>query len=204
LDDILASFKMDRVEDLYAAVGVGEVSPQTVALRLAGGDTSADDDLQVSAPTVTETSVARGIQVMGVGDLLTRLARCCSPVPGDRIVGFITRGSGVTIHRADCPNVTHGTEHERLVEVEWGRLQQQVYPVAIRLEAWDRDGLLRDVAALVAEDRVNMTSVSAATHTDHTAIIKATLEISDLRTLSRILNRLERIKGVRSVTRDAS
>lgn len=203
LDDVLASFKLDRVEDLYASVGCGEISPQTVAMRLAGGD-STDDEPQVSAPTVTDASVARGIQVMGVGELLTRLARCCSPVPGDKIVGFVTRGSGVTIHRADCPNVTHLTEHERLVDVGWGRVQQQVYPVAIRLEAWDRDGLLRDVAALVAEDRVNMTSVSAVTHTDHTAIIKATLEISDLRTLSRILNRLERIKGIRSVQRDAS
>ncbi len=204
LEDVLPSFKIDRVEDLYASVGCGEISPQTVALRLAGGDTATEDELPVSAPTVTDTSVARGIQVMGVGDLLTRLARCCSPVPGDRIVGFVTRGSGVTVHRADCSNVTHLTEHERLVEVEWGRIQQQVYPVAIRLEAWDRDGLLRDVAALVAEDRVNMTSVSAVTHTDHTAIIKATLEISDLRTLSRILNRLERIKGIRTVTRDTS
>ncbi len=204
LDDILASYKLDKAEDLYLSVGIGEISPQSVALRLAGGDGSAEDELPISAPTVTDDAPARGIQVMGVGDLLTRLARCCSPVPGDRIVGFVTRGSGVTVHRADCSNVTHLTEHERLVEVEWGRVQQQVYPVAIRLEAWDRDGLLRDVAALVAEDRVNMTSVSAVTHADHTAIIKATLEISDLRTLSRIMNRLERIKGVRAVTRDTS
>jgi GTP pyrophosphokinase len=108
------------------------------------------------------------------------------------------------VHRKDCPNVSHLTEQERLVKVEWGRIPQQVFPVAIRLEAWDRDGLLRDVAGLVAEDRINMTSVSAVTHPDHTATIKATLEIDDIRTLSRILNRLERIKGVRSVLRDIS
>jgi GTP diphosphokinase / guanosine-3',5'-bis(diphosphate) 3'-diphosphatase len=204
LDDVLASFKLEKIEDLYLGVGCGEISPQSVALRLAGGDNAAEDELPISAPTVTEEGTARGIQVMGVGELLTRLARCCSPVPGDKIVGFITRGSGVTVHRADCSNVTHLTEHERLVEVEWGRIQQQVFPVAIRLDAWDRDGLLRDVAQLVAEDRVNMTSVSAVTHADHTAMIKATLEISDLRTLSRIMNRLERIKGVRSIARDTS
>jgi GTP pyrophosphokinase len=204
LEDVLASFKLDKVEELYLAVGIGEISPQSVALRLAGGDVAVEDELPVSAPTVSDSAAARGIQVMGVGELLTRLARCCSPVPGDRIVGFVTRGSGVTVHRADCSNVTHLTEHERLVEVEWGRIQQQVFPVAIRLEAWDRDGLLRDVAALVAEDRVNMTSVSAITHADHTAIIRATLEISDLRTLSRIMNRLERIKGVRLVSRDTA
>jgi GTP pyrophosphokinase len=204
LEDVLVSFKLEKLEDLYLGVGCGEISPQSVALRLAGGDVAAEDDLPVSAPTVTEEGTARGVRVMGVGDLLTRLARCCSPVPGDKIVGFVTRGSGVTVHRADCPNVTHLTEHERLVEVEWGRVHQQVFPVAIRLDAWDRDGLLRDVAALVAEDRVNMTSVSAVSHPDHTALIKATLEINDLRTLSRIMSRLERIKGVRSIARDLS
>jgi GTP pyrophosphokinase len=204
LEDVLPNFKLERLEDLYVAVGTAELSPQTIALRLAGGDSTAEEELPISAPTVSDTDVARGIQVMGVGDLLTRVARCCSPVPGDRIVGFITRGSGVTIHRADCANVAHLTEQERLVEVEWGRVHQQVFPVAIRLDAWDRDGLLRDVAQLVAEDRVNMTAVSAVTHPDHTATIKATLEIGDLRTLSRILNRLERIKGVRAVGRDGS
>lgn len=204
LEDILGQFKLERLDDLHAAVGCGEISPQTVAVRLAGGETTTEDELQVSAPTAPDTGVTQGIQVMGVGDLLTRVARCCSPVPGDRIVGFITRGSGVTVHRADCSNVVHLTEQERLVTVEWGRMQQQVFPVAIRLEAHDRDGLLRDVAQLVAEDHVNMTSVSAITHPDRTAIIKATLEIGDLRTLSRIMNRLERIKGVQAVSRDMS
>src|SRR6185437_7110642 len=184
---------------LYAAVGCGEVSAQTIAVRLAGGDTAQEDELPVSAPVTPDSNVIEGLHVMGVGDLLTRLARCCSPVPGDPVVGFITRGNGVTVHRRDCPNVRSLRDHERLVSVEWGRLQQTVVPTAIRLEAWDRDGLLRDVAALVAEDRVNMTSVSAVTHPDHTATIKATLEIANLRTLSRILTRLERIKGVRSV-----
>ncbi len=204
LEDILIHFKLERIEDLHAAVGSGEVSAQTVALKLAGGEPAPDDEPMVSAPTAPDTGITRGIQVMGVGDLLTRVGRCCSPVPGDRIVGFITRGSGVTVHRADCSNVVHLTEQERLVTVEWGRVQQQVFPVAIRLEAHDRDGLLRDVAQLVAEDRVNMTAVSAVTHPDHTAIIKATLEISDLRTLSRIMNRLERIKGIQAVSRDMS
>jgi GTP pyrophosphokinase len=204
LEDILIHFKLERIEDLHAAVGCGEISPQTVAVRLVGGDAAPDDEPSVSAPTAPDTGVTRGIQVMGVTDLLTRVARCCSPVPGDRIVGFVTRGSGVTVHRADCSNVVHLTEQERLVNVEWGRMEQQVFPVAIRLEAYDRDGLLRDVAQLVADDRVNMTAVSAVTHPDHTAIIKATLEIGDLRTLSRIMNRLERIKGVRAVSRDMS
>ncbi|HLG51994.1 MAG TPA: bifunctional (p)ppGpp synthetase/guanosine-3',5'-bis(diphosphate) 3'-pyrophosphohydrolase [Chloroflexota bacterium] len=204
IEEVLAHFHLEKVEDLYAAVGCGEISTQAVAVRLAGEETTTEDELAPSGTVVPEAGVVHGLRVMGVGDLLTRLARCCSPVPGDPIIGFITRGNGVTVHRVDCPNIEHLTDRERLVNVEWGRLRQQVVPASIRLEAWDRDGLLRDVAALVAEDRVNMTSVSAVTHPDHTATIRATLEIDDIRTLSRILSRLERIKGVRSVTRDVS
>lgn len=203
VDDVLPHFKLERVDDLYAAIGCGEISPQTVAVRLAGGDSTAEEELPLSAPATPDSTVVEGLHVMGVGDLLTRLARCCSPVPGDPVVGFITRGNGVTVHRVSCPNVRNLTDRERLVSVEWGRHQTNV-PATIRLEAWDRDGLLRDVAALVAEDRINMTSVSAVTHPDHTATIKATLEISDLRALSRLLTRLEHIKGVRSVARDLS
>jgi guanosine-3',5'-bis(diphosphate) 3'-pyrophosphohydrolase len=204
LEDALPIFKVERLEDLYVGVGCGEISAQTVAVRLAGGDTNVEEELPTSAPSSTD-NVTHGIQVMGVGDLLTRLARCCSPVPGDPIIGFITRGNGVTVHRTDCPNmVQYRASSERLVDVAWGRIREEVFPVAIRLDAWDRDGLLRDVAALVSEDRVNMTAVSAITHPDHTATIKATLEITDIRTLSRIMTRLERIKGVRSVDRDLS
>ncbi|HEX5414763.1 MAG TPA: TGS domain-containing protein, partial [Chloroflexota bacterium] len=202
VESVLGQYKVERLEDLYLGIGCGEISAQSVALRLSGEDTTADEELSLSAPTVPDTNVTRGIQVMGVGDLLTRVARCCTPVPGDKIVGYITRGTGVTVHRVDCPNIASLNDRERLVEVDWGRSQQQVYPVAIRLDAWDRDGLLRDVAALVAEDHVNMTSVTATSHPDHTAVIRATLEIGDIRTLARILSRLERIRGVRSVSRD--
>jgi len=202
VESVLAQFKVEKAEDLYLGIGCGEISAQSVALRLAGEDTTADEELPISAPTVPDTNVTQGIQVMGVGDLLTRVARCCTPVPGDKIVGYITRGTGVTVHRLDCPNIASLPDRERLVEVDWGRSQQQVYPVAIRLDAWDRDGLLRDVAALVAEDHVNMTSVTATSHPDHTAVIRATLEIADIRTLARILSRLERIRGVRTVSRD--
>ena len=202
IESVLAQFKVDKIDDLYLGIGCGEISAQSVALRLAGEDTSGEEEFTLSAPTVPETNVTQGIQVMGVGDLLTRVARCCTPVPGDKIVGYITRGTGVTVHRQDCPNVAGLSDRERLVEVDWGRSQQEVYPVAIRLEAWDRDGLLRDVASLVAEDHVNMTSVTATSHPDHTAVIRATLEISDIRTLARILSRIERIRGVRNVSRD--
>ena len=87
------------------------------------------------------------VQVLGTGDLLTQIARCCNPVPGDRILGYVTRSRGVTVHREDCYNVLHEAEKERLVDVEWGRTGQ-MYPVAVHIEAWDRVGLLRDVSTI--------------------------------------------------------
>jgi GTP pyrophosphokinase len=143
------------------------------------------------------------MQVQGVGDLLTRIARCCTPVPGEPIVGYITRGKGITVHRLDCQNMANEDERDRLVPVEWGKTQV-TYPVKIRLECWDRDGLLRDVAAVVAEDKINMSSASAISHSDRTSTIRATLEITDIEKLGRILTKLEGIRGVLSCARDAS
>jgi len=203
LEEIAALFKYEKVDDLLAAIGTGEVNPQGISAKLMTPEPSLAEGLPEVGPTAP-TTVTKGVQVMGVGDLLSRLARCCNPVPGEPIVGYITRGKGITVHRADCPNILAEDERERLVPVEWGRVQEQVYPVNIRLEAWDRDGLLRDVATVVAEDRVNMASVSAISNPDRTATIRATLEISGLAKLSRILSRLEGIKGVLSVHRDVS
>jgi GTP pyrophosphokinase len=138
---------------------------------------------------------------MGVGDLLTRLAVCCRPVPGDPIVGFITRGRGVTVHRADCQNVVREDEHERLVRVDWGPVSQTTYPVSIRIDAADREGLLRDVATVVAEENVNFTAANVATNADRTATITATVELSSIDQLSRILGKLERVRDVIGVAR---
>jgi len=203
LEEIAALFRYEKVDDLLAAIGTGEVNPQGISTKLMTPEPSLTEGLPEVGPTAP-TTVTKGVQVMGVGDLLSRLARCCNPVPGEPIVGYITRGKGITVHRADCPNILAEDERERLVPVEWGRVQEQVYPVNIRLEAWDRDGLLRDVATVVAEDRVNMASVSAISNPDRTATIRATLEISGIAKLSRILSRLEGIKGVLSVHRDVS
>jgi GTP pyrophosphokinase len=140
--------------------------------------------------------------VKGVTDLLTRLARCCSPVPGDAVVGFITRGRGITVHRADCPSVLREDERERLVDVDWGEMQQQVFPVAIRIEAWDREGLLADISSVVADEKINITALNVATHKDGTATAHATLDIDSLAHLSRAMHRLEAIRDVRRVARD--
>jgi GTP pyrophosphokinase len=200
LEDLAAQHRFEKVDDFLAALGTGELSPQSVALRLVAPH-SVETAPGTHPPTATVSGDGTGIQVMGVGGLFTRLAKCCHPVPGERIVGYITRGRGITVHREDCPNILAGVEKERLVPVDWGRTQQ-VYPVTIRIEAWDRDGLLRDVAAVVAEDRINMTAVSAVTHPDRRATIRATLEIPALDTLSRLMAKLESIRSVIRVARD--
>src|SRR5690606_26027305 len=101
--------------------------------------------------------VSHGVNIMGTGGLLVNLGRCCKPMPGDKIVGFVTRGRGVTVHRADCVNI--GSESERLIDVTWGQAsQEQRYSVAVEIVAYDRDGLMLDVSTVMADDKVNMSS----------------------------------------------
>lgn len=200
LDDVAAAFKYEKVDDFLAAVGYGDINTHQVAQRLSPPPEEEDIPPIVTLPPAD----TRGIRVQGVGDLLTRLARCCNPVPGDPIVGYITRGKGVTIHRADCSSVVNEDEPERLVDVEWGRMEQQTFPVTIRVEAWDREGLVRDVAAVVADERVNISAASVTVHKDRTATLTATLEISSIDRLARILAKIEGIRDVFSVTRDGN
>ncbi len=198
LEDVASAFKYDKLDDFLAAVGYGDINTHQVAQKLAPPP---EEDLP---PTVASLPAAtpRGIQVQGVGDLLTRLARCCNPVPGDSIVGYITRGKGVTVHRADCASIRNEDEPERLVKVEWGRVEQQTFPVTIRVEAWDREGLVRDVAAAVADEKVNISAASVTVHKDRTSTLTMTLEIVSIDRLARVLAKIEGIKDVFSVTRD--
>jgi GTP pyrophosphokinase len=198
--DLLRIFKFENMDDLYLRVGYGEIGTQQIANKLAPILHEPEELPELPAPT-GETVIATGIRVLGTGDLLTRLARCCNPVPGDGIVGFVTRGEGVSIHRRDCPNMIHGEEKERLVDVEWGR-RGQLYPVAAHIHAWDRVGLLRDISTLVAEERVNMVGVGTQdSDEDGRIIIVATLETTGIEQLSRLLSKLEAIRGVISVSR---
>lgn len=198
LDELAAAFKYEKAEDLLAGIGYGDINTHQIAQKLAPPPVEEEIPLLTTLPEAD----TRGIQVQGVGDLLTRLARCCNPVPGDQIVGFITRGKGVTVHRADCPSVVNEDEPERLVKVEWGRMAQTTFPVTIRVEAWDREGLVRDVAAVVADEKVNISAANVAVHKDRTATLTATLEITSIDRLARVLAKIEGIKDVFSVTRD--
>jgi GTP pyrophosphokinase len=137
---------------------------------------------------------------MGVGDLLTHLAACCAPLPGDDIVGYITRSHGITVHRKDCVNIINLKEKERLIDVSWGKTQE-VYLVHIHIDAWDRLGLLRDITTLVADEKVNIMGINLTEMDGDNVAITADLEIRDMTQLHRLLNKIRTVHGVNSVDR---
>ena len=199
-DELLRQLRYDSLDDLYAALGFGDLSQHQVAMRLARFlQPEPEEQLPAIEPLPRPVS-ATGIQVLGTGDLLTQLGQCCNPVPGDEIIGYVTRSRGVTVHRRDCRNVLHEDERQRLVEVEWGRTGQ-FYPVAVHIEAWDRVGLLRDISTVIAEEKVNMVGVRTQEQGDRTTTISLTLETSGIDQLSRLLSKLEVVRGVTSVAR---
>lgn len=203
LEQLGRALQYDKVDDFFAAVGYGDVSIQnltTKALEIER-EAAAELPLPPTAPTLPAISTSE-VTVTGVGNLLTTLAKCCNPLPGDDIVGYITRGRGVTIHRRDCPNILARTDRERLIQVDWGVARRQTYPVKIEVSAYDRGGLLRDIAAVVADEKASMSAVNARTDKrDNTAIFTATLEIEDIAQLSRILTRIYRLPNVLEVHR---
>jgi len=186
-------FKHDNLDDFYNAIGYGGITTHQIASKLTAVEEEAPEEVEEEVPIKRVTST---VKVLGAGDMLTQIARCCNPVPGDSIIGYITRSRGVTVHRSDCVNVTKEEEKERMVSVEWGQTDT-FYPVRVRVDAWDRVGLMRDVTMMVAEEKVNIVAASLANGEDQTIAVFLTLEIGDLAQLSRLLAKIE---GVRSVT----
>jgi guanosine-3',5'-bis(diphosphate) 3'-pyrophosphohydrolase len=200
IGEVARQFNYDTADDFYAAIGYGAVGAQTVVMRL-----GVVDDGQSQLPTVAPPQqVARsgGVRVKGVGDLLVRFAKCCSPIPGDPIVGFITRGKGVTVHLQQCPTVVNEREVSRLIDVEWEAEATQTYPIAIRVEAYDRTGLLSDITQVVAENKVNIVAAAVGVTADHTAVVTATLQVHSVSQLARVMGRIENLKDVINVQRD--
>ncbi len=189
-------FKYASANDFLAAIGYGGISVHHIALKLAAQQEQPRPVIDLVPPKPPTSTV----QVLGVGDLLTNLAGCCHPVPGDDIVGYVTRNRGITVHRRDCYNVVNEEEKERLIKVEWGQSDSQ-YPVNIQIEALDRVGLVRDISTVVAEEKVNIASMNVIEHNDHTTTLYLTLETKGLAQLSRLLTRIGGIRGVGSVLR---
>ena len=198
--EIARAYKYENLDDFYAAVGYGAVGAQQVVTRL-----GVVDDAQLTLPpTAAPPSPSRqgGVRVKGVGDLLVRFGQCCHPIPGDPIIGFITRGKGVTVHLRNCRTVLGERETSRLIEVDWESQVQQTYPISIRVEAYDRTGLLSDVSQVVAEAKVNILAANLAVTPDRTATVRATIEVASVAQLARVMSRLEQLKDVISVQRD--
>jgi len=194
-DSLARTFDYAKPEDLLFALGAGDIHGRQIAARLMDEERVAAVHAQV-LPTIAPRGLVRSdeVSILGTAGLLTNLARCCKPVPGDQIVGYITRGRGATIHRRDCPNVLYQKEPERIIKVSWGQAQQ-TYPVAVRIMAYDRDGLMKDVSTLVAEEHINMTAISVATK-NSLATFEVTMEIADTEVLARVLARIEQLPNV--------
>lgn len=200
LERLARALDFKAPDDLFVAMGTGEVSiPQLVRhLTLPAPETETE-------PVVSLKSSAQGsdngqaVAVLGLKGLLTSMARCCNPAPGDPIIGYITRGRGATIHRQDCPNIYRVQDRERLVRVSWGE-PKKTFSVPIRIQAYDRDGLVKDVSTLIDNEGINMSSFTSGT-TKNLAWVDAVLEVRDIVQLSRILDRLENLPNVTEVIR---
>src|SRR5215510_3055910 len=207
---IATEMRFNDLSALYAAVGEGHVSAQSVVSKLVqsvGGVAGAQEDL---AETALPTRPPRpspvhdsGVVVEGAADVWARLSRCCTPVPGDEITGFVTRGHGVSVHRADCTNLRHllDSEPERLVAVRWSPTEDSLFLVGIQVEALDRTGLLSDITRSISDQHVNILSASVTTTRDRVAVSKFTFEMGDPKHLGHVLRAVRAIDGVYDVYR---
>ncbi|SES97075.1 RelA/SpoT family protein [Anaerobranca gottschalkii] len=206
LEKIAKRYNYSTSNDLYAAVGFGGFSGMSIAKKiieeykksLPGAET--DHLSQISLYNKRKKDSSIGVTVKGIDNLLIRFSKCCKPVPGDEIVGYITRGRGVSIHRADCPNITI-ENRERLIDVEWNETKKLNYPVELSIYAWDRRGILQEVMNTVAEEKANIVAVSGKGKEDGTATIRLTVEITDVSHLEKLMNKLKNVKSVINVVR---
>ncbi|HEX9256690.1 MAG TPA: bifunctional (p)ppGpp synthetase/guanosine-3',5'-bis(diphosphate) 3'-pyrophosphohydrolase [Actinomycetota bacterium] len=202
LEQVATDLKQPDLDALYVAVGEGHVSPQSVVARLSrqlSGSAEEDvTDVPLARPVrITQPDVAKGVMVKGLGDVWVRLGRCCTPVPGDQIVGFVTRGQGVSVHRADCPNVkTLRREPERMIEVSWAEGKSTSFVVAIQVEALDRTRLLSDIATMLSDQHVNILSANSSTGRDRITRLRFSFELADITHLSSLLASVKRVENV--------
>ena len=201
LEKLANRFQFKQVDELLEAVGHGDITSGHLAnaVNELVPRPAALDTTRPRLSRKEHSTTAGGFKVLGVGNLLTTTARCCSPVPNDPIIGYITRGRGVTIHRQDCGNVLRlqGEDRDRLIEVEWGSGSGEAYLVDIAVEAYDRSGLLRDITVVLANEKINLNGVNTATdERDGIARMSLTLEISDIGQLSRVLTKIGQLPNV--------
>jgi GTP pyrophosphokinase len=195
IEKLAKEFDFRSIEVLYEAIGNGDISISRIVNHLTVPEVE-NNGYELIAKPSTEAGITPpdSVVILGLRGLLTNFARCCNPTPGDDIVGYITRGRGATIHRQDCPNIMRIKDRERLVMVSWGEAKN-TYPVPVQVKAYDRDGLMRDVSTLIAEEGINMGKVAVEVN-NNLAVFDIVLEVRDLAQLSKVLDRLENLANV--------
>jgi guanosine-3',5'-bis(diphosphate) 3'-pyrophosphohydrolase len=206
LTEVAHILRYDSVDGLYAAIGEGHVSTQSVVEKfMALVDDHVAEEETFVVPTRKPTKASSsdsGVLVRGAADVLVKLAKCCMPVPGDSIVGFITRGNGVSVHRADCPNVKgFADERERMIDVEWSATNSTVFRVHIQVESLDRSGLLSDITKVLSEHHLNILSAAVTTDSNKLATQRFVFEMSDTTHLDRVIQAVRQIDAVYDVYR---
>lgn len=214
IDIILEKYRFNSLDDVYSAIGYGGITASKIVTKLKEEykkyiKTDENNILQVeqTEPDKQQKRIKKpsenGIVVKGIDNCLVRLSRCCNPVPGDEIIGYITRGRGVSVHRKDCPNVSqHIADKDRLIEVEWYKAENAAYKADISIMAHDRAALLLDITNTICEARIPLKAVNARTTRDQISIMNLTLEITDAEQLNKIIKKLKRVEGVFDVARN--
>jgi GTP pyrophosphokinase len=196
-EKLARELEFHSADELSAALGTGDLSVSKIVKKLSESEGSVDI-LTAGTPTSESTS-ADAVDVVGLKGLLTNIAKCCNPTPGDDVVGYITRGRGATVHRQDCPNILRLRERERLVSVSWGE-HVRTYPVPVRIKAYDRQGLMGDISNLLNTEGVNIADVTVRTN-QNLADIKLVVEVRNIEQLSRVLTRIENLPNVMEAQR---
>jgi GTP pyrophosphokinase len=204
---ITSDLRYAEPADLYAAIGDNHISAQSVVEKMASA-LSVDEDAEEAVfelpnkPATRHRHSDSGILVRGDSEVMVKLARCCTPVPGDQILGFITRATGVSVHRSDCKNADDlRSQPERLIDVSWDTNAKSLFLVQIQIEALDRGGLLSDVTRVLSENHVNILSASVSTRADRVALSRFVFEMSNPAALDSLLNAVRRIDNVYDVYR---
>jgi GTP pyrophosphokinase len=204
-DAVAKQLKMPDSESLYVAVGAGDLAASAIATAVQQLRGSVPEELSQRRRQKTRHGEASdNIAVSGVGDLMCNFARCCRPVPPENIVGYITQGRGVSIHRQDCGNYLslHARHPERVIEVDWGDPSSASYPAELQLFAYDRQGLLRDISTVLADEKISIDGVQTRSDKQRLqAVMDISISVPDLAALSRVISRLEQLPNVTSVKR---
>jgi len=210
LAEVCRRVSVKDVDDLYVAIGIGSLNAGSVVSRLREMyEKERRAQEQPKPPVEIEKKdwsgygkASNGIRVKGVSNLVVRLSRCCTPVPGDPIIGYVTRGRGVTVHRLDCPNMEDlAKDHDRLIEVAWEENYQTPRPVEVQVTALDRSGLLADVVSIIADARINMLSTSSRANKSKIATLDLVLEIKDAQQLQYVMQKIAKVRDVMHVER---